>query len=145
MTEGHRFSHAIAEGERISLIVVARQEGAETLAVSDDPAAVARVVDFALAGELDAAPDSEFAVRVRDEEELESALEALDPELLVLAGTLEHVLDLLPDVPAGKLAIADVAVTTEDEVHELERAGMDAVIVHTDDVSPLVGDAPSEV
>ena len=54
-------------------------------------------------------------------------------------------LELLAEVPAGKLAIADLAVTTEDEVHELERAGVDAVIVHADDVSPLVGDAPPEV
>jgi indole-3-glycerol phosphate synthase len=55
------------------------------------------------------------------------------------------VLELLGEVPAGKLAIADLAVTTEDEVHELERAGVDAVIVHAADLSPLVGDAPPEV
>jgi indole-3-glycerol phosphate synthase len=55
------------------------------------------------------------------------------------------VLDLLAEVPAGKLAIADLAVTTEEEVQELERAGCDAVIVHAEDVSPLVGDAPPEV
>jgi indole-3-glycerol phosphate synthase len=54
-------------------------------------------------------------------------------------------LELLAEVPAGKLAIADLAVTTEDEVQELERAGVDAVIVHTADVSPLVGEAPPEV
>ena len=46
-------------------------------------------------------------------------------------------LELLAAVPAGKLAIADLAVTTEHEVHELERAGVDAVIVHAADVSPL--------
>ena len=42
---------------------------------------------------------------------------------------LDNVLDLLADVPAGKLAIADLEVTTPDEVAELERAGVDAVIV----------------
>jgi glycerophosphoryl diester phosphodiesterase len=31
-------------------------------------------------------------------------------------------------------AIADLTATTEDEVHELERAGADAVIVHSPDV-----------
>ena len=46
---------------------------------------------------------------------------------------------------AGKLAIAGLAVTTEDEVHELERAGVDAVIVGVSDVSPLAGKAPREV
>jgi NAD(P)H-dependent flavin oxidoreductase YrpB (nitropropane dioxygenase family) len=48
-------------------------------------------------------------------------------------------------VPAGKLAIADLTVTTEDEVRELERAGVDAVIVHASDVSPLAGEPPPEV
>jgi indole-3-glycerol phosphate synthase len=66
---------------------------------------------------------------VRDEEELEQALEELDPELFVLAGGLEEVLDLLAEVPAGKLAIAELPTTTAEEIEELERAGMDAVIV----------------
>ena len=38
-------------------------------------------------------------------------------------------LELLPDVPAGKLAIARVDVATRDEVLALERAGIDAVLV----------------
>ena len=92
------------------------------------------------------------AVEVRTDEEVERALELLDPEIFLLVPPqsdeherLEVVLELLAAVPAGKLAIADLAVTTEDEVHELERAGVDAVIVHAADVSPLVGDAPPEV
>ena len=92
------------------------------------------------------------AVEVRSEEEVERALELLDPEIFLLAPPqddegerLEAVLELLAAVPAGKLAIADLAVTTEDEVHELERAGVDAVIVHAADLSPLVGEAPPEV
>jgi hypothetical protein len=39
------------------------------------------------------------------------------------------VLDLLSDVPAGKLAIADVHGITQVEIDELERAGVDAVLV----------------
>jgi len=42
---------------------------------------------------------------------------------------LEHVLRLLTDVPAGKLAIADLGRTNESEIAELERAGCDAVLV----------------
>ena len=91
-------------------------------------------------------------VEVHSEEELERALEILEPEIFLLVPSsdspherLEAVLELLAEVPAGKLAIADLAVTTEDEVQELERAGCDAVIVHAADVSPLVGDAPPEV
>jgi hypothetical protein len=36
-------------------------------------------------------------------------------------------------------------VTSADEIHELERAGVDAVIVHSGDLSPLVGGLPPEV
>jgi hypothetical protein len=55
------------------------------------------------------------------------------------------VLDLLAAVPAGKLAIADLPLTTPHEVRELEHAGCDAVIVHAHDLSPLVGGPPPEV
>jgi indole-3-glycerol phosphate synthase len=57
----------------------------------------------------------------------------------------ERVLDLLPDVPAGKLAIAELPVRTREEVEELERAGVDAVLVGSGNVAQLVGDAPPEV
>ena len=91
----------------------------------------------------------ELALRVEDEEQLENALETFDPELVVLAGkeeqALEGVLDLLPDVPAGKLAIAELAATTRDEVVSLERAGVDAVLVATGDVGHLVGGQAPEV
>lgn len=120
MTEG-RLSNAIADGEGISLLELA--EG--TLSVAGDPAAVAPVVDAGAS----IASDGELAVRVRDEEELARSLEELDPELLVLAGPLEHVLDLLPDVPAGKLVIAELPAVGDADIEELERAGVDAVIV----------------
>jgi hypothetical protein len=89
----------------------------------------------------------ELALRIREAEHIESALEDFDPELFVLAApdeddALEHVLDLLPDVPAGKLAIAELPISGRDEVAELERAGVDAVIVGATNVSELVGDAP---
>ena len=77
----------------------------------------------------------ELVVRVQREEELEEALERFDPELFVLAAaadgddSLEHVLDLLSDLPAGKLAIADLRGATQAEIDELERAGVDAVLV----------------
>jgi hypothetical protein len=91
----------------------------------------------------------ELAVRVEDEEQLEEALERFDPELFVLAGRnedpLEGVLDLLPDVPAGKLAIADLPATTRADVDELERAGVDAVIVRAGNIAELIGETPPEV
>lgn len=191
-----RFSHAIAEGDGISIIAAvedpesaraAEEQRAEALLVRGDPrpvrdasglpilwradvplelasqAADAVMLPFgrhdddegrleqlhadALALGLDA------AVEVHDEGELERALERVDPEIFLLSPTrreagetpLEVVLDLLAAVPAGKLAIADLRLTNEDEVRELERAGCDAVIVSGADVSPLAGDAPPEV
>ena len=94
----------------------------------------------------------ESVVEVRNEEELEVALERLDPEIFLLSRSanddedaLERALDLLPDIPAGKLAIAEVPVSTRAQVDELERAGVDAVIVGTRDVAELVGQAPPQV
>lgn len=94
----------------------------------------------------------ELVFRIHDEEHLEAALEALDPEIFVLAApdadgeeALEGVLDLLPDVPAGKLAIAELPRSTADDVGALERAGFDGVIVEPRNVAGLVGDPPPDV
>jgi hypothetical protein len=92
-------------------------------------------------------------IEVHDEEELELALERIDPEIFLLSvpqrndgqPPLESTLDLLPDVPAGKLAVAEVDVTYRDEVAELERAGVDAVIVRAGSVADLIGEPPPEV
>jgi hypothetical protein len=94
----------------------------------------------------------ELAFLIDDEEQLESALEELDPEIFVLAApgahgeeALERVLDLLPDVPAGKLAIAELSGLSREDVGSLERAGFDGVIVDTASVADFVGEAPPEV
>jgi indole-3-glycerol phosphate synthase len=91
-------------------------------------------------------------VDVRNEEELEQALDVVDPEIFLLsprdsdgAEALEAVLGMLPSVPAGKLAIADLPLTTRDEILELQRAGFDAVIVHGSDVAQLAGGPPPQV
>ncbi len=95
----------------------------------------------------------EIVVDVHDEDSLEASLERIDPEIFLLSpreaeddeSQLERILDLLPDVPAGKLAIADLHVTTRDEVVALERAGVDAVLVGSGDVAHLVGGPAPEV
>jgi AmiR/NasT family two-component response regulator len=92
-------------------------------------------------------------VAVADEDELERVLETVDPEIFLLstpgdhrgADALERVLELLPDVPAGKLAIAEVTVSAREQVDELERAGFDAVLVGAGEVAGLAGGAPPEV
>jgi indole-3-glycerol phosphate synthase len=95
----------------------------------------------------------EIVVDVKSPDELELALERIDPELFLLSprdaeegqAAHERVLELLTDVPAGKLAIADLAGVVRAEVDELERAGVDAVVVAAGNVTELVGTAPPEV
>ena len=94
----------------------------------------------------------EIAFWIGDEEHLESALEDFDPEIFILAApdldgeeALERILDLLPDVPAGKLAIAELPSSDADDVAALERAGVDGVIVPAAMVGSLVPDEAPEV
>ena len=191
-----RFSHAIAEGDGISVIAAvddpdaaraAEEQRAEALVVRTDPSTVREATSLPIlwrsAGSLEqasAAADAvmlvfdaleendgrleelheralelglDCAVEVRNEEELEQALDRIDPEIFLLSPLeaesdetpLEVVLDLLAAVPAGKLAIADLPLTTLDEVAELERAGVDAVIVQEGDIALLAGGPPPEV
>jgi len=191
-----RFSHAIAEGDGISVIAAvedpdaaraAEEQLAEALVVRGDPAVVRGASSLPILWRADVslerastsadayllvfdALDEEdgrleelhaqavelgldCAVEVRDEEELEQALERVDPEIFLLSPVereddetpLEVVLEMLAAVPAGKLAIADLQLTNREEVQELERAGCDAVIVHGTEISPLVGGPPPDV
>lgn len=188
MTGLRRLSHAIAEGDGISVLVevgdgdaarAAEEQGAEGVVLmragtavrdatglpvlwfcgADFRAASAAGVDAVVLVAEDAGDELEarFAesvelglecvVKVRDEDELEDVLERVDPEILLLSAEeaengqldLDRVLELLPDVPAGKLAIAELARAGRGEVEELERAGVDAVLVAAGNVAELVG------
>jgi indole-3-glycerol phosphate synthase len=192
----HRFSHAIAEGDGISVIAAvddpesaraAEEQRAEALVVRSNPAHLREATSLPILWRADVSLDEasanadaylivfdsfedddgrleevhrraldlglDCAVEVRDEEELEQALDRVDPEIFLLAPgegdngdtPLEVLLDLLAAVPAGKLAIADLPLSTRDEVLELERAGCDAVIVHGPEIAPLAGGPPPEV
>ncbi len=191
-----RFSHAIAEGDGISVIAAvedpdaaraAEEQLAEALVVRGDPAVVRGASSLPILWRADVSLERastsadayllvfdalddddgrleelhaqavelglDCAVEVRDEEELEQALERVDPEIFLLSPVereddetpLEVVLEMLAAVPAGKLAIADLQLTNREEVRELERAGCDAVIVHGTEISPLVGGPPPDV
>ena len=179
MTGSRRLSQRISEGDGISIIVcvedagaarAAEAQGAEAVAVSAAIDGIRDATTLPLLWIGDGAPGDadaicirpedepehqhlEAVVDVRDEEELELALERLDPEIFLLnahdidedVDPLDAVLELLPDVPAGKLAIAQVEVSSRDEVLALERAGVDAVLVRAGHVADLVGDQPLEV
>jgi indole-3-glycerol phosphate synthase len=192
----HRFSHAIAEGDGISVIAAvddpesaraAEEQRAEALVVRANPAHLRDATSLPILWRADVSLDEasavadaylivfdsfedddgrleelhrraldlglDCAVEVRDEDELEQALDRVDPEIFLLAPgegsngdtPLEVLLDLLAAVPAGKLAIADLPLSTRDDVLQLEQAGCDAVIVHGPDVAPFVGGPPPEV
>jgi indole-3-glycerol phosphate synthase len=111
--------------------------------------------DESLAGLLEEAASHgvECVLRVDDDDQLERLLETVDPEIFLLTAVeaeegqahLERLLELLPDVPAGKLAIAELPGATPEEVSELERAGFDAVLVAAGDVASLVGESHPDV
>ncbi len=94
----------------------------------------------------------ECVVRVRESDEIAHALRYFDPEVFLLSvpddaddDPLTVVLELLHDVPAGKLAIAELHDATPDDVAELERSGTDAVLVTPDALAALVQDSPPDV
>lgn len=141
-----------------SLPIIWRASGGASAGSADGCVVDARELDPDEGGEVErrfaelGERGLEGVVAVRDADALKAALERLDPEIFLLSpgeddgeGALERVLDLLEDVPAGKLAIADLPATTREEIAELERAGVDAVIVGTRDVAALVSAAPPEV
>ena len=80
--------------------------------------------------------DLDCLVEVHDARELERALEAgaeviginnrdLDQQQITLATTFE----LMPDVPAGKTVVAESGISGREQLEELERVGVDAVLI----------------
>jgi hypothetical protein len=181
MPNGRRLSQRISEGDGIAVIArvddveaarAAEHAGAKAIALArsidgireatrlpllwvgaGEPHEEVDAVAFRPDEEAEAPADLEAVADVRDEEELERALELFDPEIFLLTASeiddevdpLDAVLELLPDVPAGKLAIAQVDVTSREEVLALERAGIDAVLVVAGRVHDLVGHRPFDV
>jgi indole-3-glycerol phosphate synthase len=80
--------------------------------------------------------DLDCLVEVHDEEELERALR-LDVDVIGInnrnleEGTVEvaTTYELMPDVPAGKTVVAESGISTRAELEELDRVGVDAVLI----------------
>ena len=94
----------------------------------------------------------ECVVRVWESGDLERSLRYFDPEIFLLTvpedaddDPLSVLLALLHDVPAGKLAIAELHDATPEDVSELERSGVDAVLVSPDNVATLIQADPPDV
>lgn len=93
----------------------------------------------------------ECVVDVQDEEELERVLQESDAEIILLSprqadeeeDAVDRILELLPDVPAGMLVVAELLAPTGAELLALERAGIDAVLVDVRSLAGLESGRPS--
>jgi indole-3-glycerol phosphate synthase len=81
--------------------------------------------------------DLDVRVEVHDEEELERALEVVDADVIGINNRdlvdfsvdLERTYELLSDVPAGKTVVSESGIHTREQLDDLERVGVDAVLV----------------
>ncbi|MGE4427593.1 MAG: indole-3-glycerol phosphate synthase TrpC [Solirubrobacteraceae bacterium] len=81
--------------------------------------------------------DLDVLVEVHEEEELERALEVVDADLIGinnrdlrdLSVDLHRTLDLLSHIPTGKVVVSESGISRREELEELERVGVDAVLV----------------
>jgi indole-3-glycerol phosphate synthase len=113
------FESAAAGADAILLIVAALE-----------PRELTRLHHEALALDLD------VLVEVHDQRELEVALE-LDADVIGINNRdltdftidLERTFELLSDVPAGKTVVSESGITTREQLDQLERVGIDAVLV----------------
>ena len=129
---------------RTGLPILARDGNPEALAAAGADALVVQYETASAEGRLEELYGAayelglDFAVDVREEEQLEEALERIDPEIVLISERgldqgeedLELTLDLLADVPAGKLVVSEARIASHDQVVALERAGVDAILVH---------------
>ena len=87
---------------------------------------------YGIANEL----DLDAIVEVHDEEELECALE-IDCDVIGINNrnledftvSLDTTFELLTDVPAGKTVVSESGIRERAQIEELERVGVDAVLV----------------
>jgi indole-3-glycerol phosphate synthase len=91
---------------------------------------LARLYEEAVAIDLD------VLVEVHDEDELQRALE-IDADVIGINNRnlrdfsvdLELTFDLLADVPTGKAVVSESGIASREQVEELERVGVDAILV----------------
>jgi indole-3-glycerol phosphate synthase len=114
------YESAAAGADAILLIVAALRE--EELAVLHREAA---------------ALDLDVLVEVHDEDELARALEVVDADVIGINNRdlasfevdVERTYELLSDVPAGKTVVSESGFHSREQLEDLERVGVDAVLV----------------
>lgn len=80
--------------------------------------------------------DLDVLVEVHNEEELETALE-LDVEVIGINNRdldnqtvdVERTYELMPDVPAGKTVVSESGISSPEQLEDLDRIGVDAVLI----------------
>ncbi|HEY6693135.1 MAG TPA: indole-3-glycerol phosphate synthase TrpC [Solirubrobacteraceae bacterium] len=113
------YESAAAGADAILLIVAALE-----------PEALYELLSEARALDLDA------LVEIHDERELEVALE-VEADVLGINNRdlgdfsvdIERTYDLLADIPAGKTVVSESGFTSRDQLDELDRVGVDAVLI----------------
>jgi indole-3-glycerol phosphate synthase len=121
VVDAYQVYESAAAGADAILLIVA--------ALDDD--ALATLNREALALDLD------VVVEVHKEEELERALEIADPDVIGINNRdlvdfsvdVERTYELLSDVPAGKTVVSESGFHTREQLDDLERVGVDAVLV----------------
>jgi indole-3-glycerol phosphate synthase len=80
--------------------------------------------------------DLDVLVEVHDEEELQAALEVEaeviginNRDLADFTVDIERTYELLSDVPAGKTVVSESGFSTREQLDELDRVGVDAVLI----------------
>jgi len=81
--------------------------------------------------------DLDCVVEVHDEEDLERALEVIDPDVIGINNRnlknlevdTETTEELVTDVPAGVTVVAESGYTSREQIEELDRIGVDAVLI----------------
>lgn len=81
--------------------------------------------------------DLDVLVEIHDEAQLETVLEAVDPDLIGINNRdlrdfsvdVARTHELLADVPAGKTVVSESGLYERQQLAELERVGVDAVLI----------------
>jgi indole-3-glycerol phosphate synthase len=121
VVDGYQVYEAAVAGADAILLIVAALE----------PKELARLYSEAQGLDLD------ILVEVHDEDELETALEVVDADVIGINNRnlvdftvdVERTYELLSDVPAGKTVVSESGFNTREQLDDLERVGVDAVLV----------------
>jgi indole-3-glycerol phosphate synthase len=121
MVDAYQVYEAAVAGADAILLIVAALEPKELVTLYNEALGV----------------DLDVLVEVHDEEELETALEAIDMDVIGINNRnlvdftvdVERTYELLSDVPAGKTVVSESGFHTREQIEELERVGVDAVLI----------------